>query len=132
MKPHIGIFTASESLRHLLAVESQMREHCEITYLPYSSTMELTNLYLEYAGKYDGLLFSGAYPHDYITKNIGEIKKPARYLDLADRDIYLTFARLFAQNPGIDLNRVAFEMGTISTTQKDRGQYLKDIFSPKV
>lgn len=131
MRTHIGIFTANESLKNILSVEEQMREQCDITYLPYSSTNELINLYLEHAGEFDGLLFSGAFPHDYISKNIGVIEKPTRYLDLADRDIYLAFARLFAQKPMVDFSRVAFEASTMETLKGGNNRYLEDIFWPK-
>ena len=131
MKTHIGIFTANESMKNILSVEAQMRELCDITYLPYSSTVELINLYLEHAGKFDGLLFSGAFPHDYISKNIGGIGKPTKYLDLADRDIYLAFARLFAQKPTIDFSRVAFEASTMETLRGENNRYLEEIFWPK-
>ena len=47
MRIHIGIITARVSLPNLQTVDEQMRKKCDITYLPYSNTMELTNLYLE-------------------------------------------------------------------------------------
>ena len=109
MKYHIGIITARKSLRNLQNSDALMRELCDITYLPYSTTMELTNLYLENANKFDGFLFSGQYPHDYIIENVCAISKPCRFLDLADRDYYRVIARLHTHYPNIDIRRVVFE-----------------------
>lgn len=131
MKTRIGIFTASESLRHLLRVEAQMRELCDITYLPYSSMMELTNLYLEHAAKFDGFLFSGQLPYDYISKNVQDIRVPCRYLELADRDIYLLVARLYAQNPQINFNRVIFDADPLKIMGADERPFFEDVFPPR-
>ena len=47
-----------------------MRRRCDITYLTYSTTMELTGLYLEQASRFDGFLFSGNFPRDYIVEHV--------------------------------------------------------------
>lgn len=47
MRVHIGIITAGQSLKNLLLIEDEMRKLCDITFLPYSSPVELINLYLE-------------------------------------------------------------------------------------
>lgn len=131
MKIHIGIITARVSLRNLLQVDAEMRALCDITYLPYSDTVELINVYLEHASEFDGFLFSGKYPYDYITKNIGEIIKPATFLDLTERDIYLTFARLFASRPNLDISRVLFSTSVLETASIKNQKFLDDIFAPK-
>ena len=128
MKAHIGIFTARESLRNLLLVEKEMRELCEITYLPYSSMMELTNLYLEYEERFDGLLFSGVYPYSYINEHVCNIDKPCRYLEVADRDYYLMIARICAQRPEIDFEKVYFDTCTENKRSGDYGHYLREVF----
>lgn len=110
MNISIGVFTAKESLKNLCKVDEIMQEQCDITYLAYSTMQELTKLYVENVSKFDGILFSGAYPHDYIMENICAISKPCCYLDINDRDYYWLFAKLFSQNPGINFSRVYFDM----------------------
>ena len=131
MRMRVGIITASQSLKNLLLVEKEMREVCDITYLPYSSTADLTNLYLENEKKFDGLLFSGVYPYRFITDNIGEITKPCRYLDLVDRDVYLAVARLLVYNPNIDLDRVIFDVNSMDKINSPHNPFLSDIFPPE-
>lgn len=131
MKTHIGIITSSMSLRNFQETDPQMREVCDITYLPYSSMMELTNLYMENAEKFDGILFSGSYPYDYITQNICRINKPFRCLDLADRDIYLLIARLYTQNPKIDFNRVVFDGNSSDLSNAEIQLFFEDVFPPQ-
>lgn len=130
MKYHIGIITARKSLRNLQNSDAQMRALCDITYLPYSTTMELTNLYLENASKFDGFLFSGQYPHDYIIENVCSISKPCRYLDLADRDYYRVVARLHTHHPNIDIRRVVFDEMSREFKTVDQTPIFDDIFPP--
>lgn len=112
MNISIGVITARESLSNIRKVDEIMKEHCDITYLPYSSMQELTKAYVENASKFDGFLFSGAFPHDYIMENICAISKPCCFLDINDRDFYWLFAKLFSENPGIDFSRVNFDKPT--------------------
>ena len=128
MKSHIGIITASNSLKNFQKVDAQMREQCDITYLPYSTTMELTNLYLENISKFDGVLFSGAFPYNYITENVCRITKPHQYLELKDRDFYRLIARLYAQNPQIDFNRVTFDAYHSEVVAGEYRQIFDDVF----
>lgn len=128
MRVHIGIITAGQSLKNLLLIEVEMRKLCDITFLPYSSPVELINLYLENEKKFDGILFSGIYPYRYITNTIGEITKPCCYLDLKDRDIYLAVARLLAQNPSIDLKRVIFDINSMDRIRSGANPFLEEIF----
>ena len=106
----IGIITASHSLENIRAADQKMRKYGRITYLPYSTFAELGSLYTKNARKFDGILFSGPLPKDYILENVGPISKPYRYLELEDRDFYLVIARLFASIPNIDFSRVYFDM----------------------
>ena len=131
MKIRIGIITARLSLQNLLQVDAEMRELCDITYLPYSDTVELINVYLEHACEFDGFLFSGKYPYDYIIENVGKITKPASFLDLTERDIYLTFARLFASRPNLDMNWVLFSTSVLEAPSIRNQRFLEDIFAPK-
>lgn len=109
MKTRIGIITPPRAQINFQAVEEQMRQRSEIVYLPYSTTMELSGLYLEQASRFDGFLFSGNFPRDYIMEHVCPMTKPHRCLQLADRDIYRIIAKLYAQNPGIDFTRVVFD-----------------------
>ena len=47
MKLKIGIITATKTMNAIYAADQQMRQICDITYLPYSTTMELANIYLD-------------------------------------------------------------------------------------
>ena len=86
MKIRIGIITALKSLSAIQAVDQQMRQECDITYLPYSTAMELTNIYLDNVSKFDGILFSGILPYSYVSENVARITKPAKYLYVSDID----------------------------------------------
>lgn len=105
----IGILTALHSLDNIQSVDSEMRRHCKITYLPYSSVTELIQQYQKNLSRFDGFLFSGPLPRDCIQENVGPIKKPHRSLDLTSRDYYLAVARLAVANPGLDFSRVYFD-----------------------
>ena len=132
MRAHIGIITARGSLQNIQKVDKQMREKCDITYLPYYTTVELTNLYLENVNRFDGILFSGAYPHNYIAEHVGRITKPNRYLDLQDRDFYRLIARLLARQPDIDFSRVVFDAYTVGAdTRTVRQDVFADVFAPE-
>lgn len=131
MKTHIGVITARTSLRNFEAVDSQMRQKSDITFLPYSTTMELTNLYLENINRFDGVLFSGMFPRDYIIENVCRITKPYRYLDLTGRDVYRLVARLYAKNPDIDFSRVTFDAFTSERPDDGFSSIFEDIFPPE-
>lgn len=131
MKLHIGIVTAKKSLGNFQAVDEQMRQKCDITYLPYSTTMELTNLYLENISQFDGVLFSGIFPRDYIIENVCRITKPYRYLDLADRDFYRLVARMYIRDPHIDFARVTFDSFTTDRPDDGLCPIFEDIFPPE-
>lgn len=106
----IGIITARNSLENIQALDSEMQKFGKISYLPYRTMPELCSLYTKNLRKFDGILFSGPIPRDYIIENIGPIVIPCRCIDLKDRDYYLTIARLYANNPGLDITRVYFDM----------------------
>lgn len=118
MRPSIGIIAARRSLANLQTVDEQMRRQCDITYLPYSTTMELTNLYLEHASRFDGFLFSGVFPRDYLIENVCSISKPYRCFQPADREFYRVIARLYARHPDMDFRRVLFDMASPSGRQE--------------
>lgn len=106
----IGIITAIQSLENIRSVDREMRRRCSVTYLPYSTMSELGRLYTKNIRKFDGILFSGPIPRDYILENVSSITKPCRVIDLDDRDYYLAIARIFASRPGIDFSRVYFDV----------------------
>ena len=132
MRVHIGIITARGSLQNIQQIDAEMREKCDITYLPYSTSLELVNLYLENIHQFDGILFSGEYPYNYIVENVGRITKPCRYLDLEDRDFYRLVARLLVRQPNIDFSRVIFDAYTVTgNKQALKKPIFEDIFPPK-
>lgn len=130
MKPRIGIFTALGSLQNLKKADCAMRELGEITYLPYSSLMEMVNLYMENVKNYDGFLFCGSFPYEYITENLGPIDIPNRYVEVTERDYYLLIARLYSENPSINFNRVIFDAQINDPQNGQEFSALEDIFSP--
>lgn len=132
MRIHIGIITARGSLQNIQEVDEPMREKCDITYLPYSTSVELTNLYLENVKRFDGILFSGAYPYNYLAENVCLIAKPYRYLELEDRDFYRLIARLLARQPDIDFSRVVFDAYTVGGNMQSLDKPIfEDIFTPE-
>lgn len=118
MRANIGIIAASGSLANLQTVDEQLRQRCDITYLPYSTTMELTNLYLEHASRFDGFLFSGEFPRNYLVENVCSITKPYQCLQLADREFYRVIARLYARNAHMDFGRVMFDLSDTAVRQE--------------
>lgn len=105
----IGIITARQSLDNIRSVDQEIRRYCKVTYLPYSTMPELCSLYLKNIRKFDGILFSGPIPKDYVLENVCAITKPYRCIDLKDRDYYLAIARLYTNIPGLDFSRVYFD-----------------------
>ena len=105
----IGIFTARQSLENIRTVDQEMRRRCTVTYFPYESMAELGKLYEKNSRKFDGILFSGPIPREYVHVNIGPTPTPSPCIDLGNRDFYLAAARLFAANPGLDFSRVYFD-----------------------
>lgn len=130
MRANIGIIAARGSLENLRIVDEQLRQRCDITYLPYSTTMELTNLYLEHASRFDGFLFSGEYPRNYLVEHVCPITKPHRCLQLADREFYRVIARLYARQTDIDFRRVMFDLSD-TVAQQELVQVFQDVFPEK-
>lgn len=102
----IAVISARESVDNIRASDFEIRKECKITYFTYNSLSELREIYEANHWKYDGILFSGSFPRDYILDNIGPIRRPYRCLELKEQDYYLLFARLLAQNPGLKLSKV--------------------------
>ena len=128
MKIRIGIITALKSLSAIQAVDQQMRQECDITYLPYSTTMELANIYLDNISKFDGILFSGILPYSYVSENVARITKPAKYLYVSDIDYYRIIAKLYTDNPNIDFRRVSFDNESLTKKPSSTITVLDDIF----
>ena len=129
MKKRVGIFTASESLKNLLLVQEEMSGRCEVSYHPYSSMAELTELYSEHAKKYDGILFSGRLPYDYVKQNLVRAEVPHHYMEMKDRDVYLLVARLLAQNPNLDFNRVYFDTPNLEPGDARLFKHIQEVFT---
>lgn len=128
VRANIGIIAARGSLDNLRTVDEQLRQRCNITYLPYSTTMELTNLYLEHASRFDGFLFSGEYPRNYLVEHVCPITKPYQCLRLADRELYRVIARLYARKPDMDFRRVMFDLSDTGV-QQELMRVFQDVFS---
>jgi predicted transcriptional regulator len=94
-------------------IEPAMREICDIEYLPYSTMHQLAHIYSQNAYHFDGLLFSGAFPYEYIAKYVGAVARPHAYFELTDRDYYKLFARLLYKNPNMDISRIAMDVPTV-------------------
>lgn len=129
MKKRVGIFTAGESLKNLLLVQEEMSEVCDVSYYPYSNMNELIELYQTHAKKNDGVLFSGRLPYDFIKQNLTCEDIPHRYLDMQDRDVYLLVARLLAQNPHLDFNRVYFDTANLEPEDARLFKYIQEVFT---
>lgn len=102
----IGIITSEYSLHNIMRVDTEMRKHCKITYLPYTSMEHLVYLYRENAAYFDALLFSGAFPYNIILEQFGVIQKPATFFSISDRDYYRLIARLAIRRRELDFTRV--------------------------
>lgn len=105
----IGVITAERSVAMIRAIHGEMVRKCSVTYLPYTSMWQLGEVYGQNAHRFDGLLFSGHFPYEYIVSHAGRIARPHAYFELADRDYYKMFARLLHRFPGIDITRVLLD-----------------------
>lgn len=105
----IGLITTERSLRHIMKIDPQIREQCNVTYLPYSSPDHLKYLYEQNAERFDAFLFSGSYPYNVLCRQFGAITKPHAHFNIADRDYYRIIAELSVQEPTLDFSRVYFD-----------------------
>ena len=105
----VGIFATTKSLPNIMKIDQEMRKHCNITYLPYSSPDHLKYLYRQNADQFDAFLFGGSYPYEVISTTFGPIPKPATYFNVSDRDYYKLIASLAVQAPQTDFSRVYFD-----------------------
>lgn len=105
----IGLITTEHSLRHIMKIDQQIREQCNVTYLPYSSPEHLKYLYEQNQDRFDAFLFSGSYPYNVLRRQFGGISKPHAHFNIADRDYYRIIAELAVQNPALDFSRVYFD-----------------------
>ena len=110
----IGLITTERSLRHIMKIDLQLREQCNITYLPYSSPEHLKFLYEQNADRFDAFLFSGSYPYNVLKRQFGTINKPHAHFDISDRDYYRLIAELAVQEPTLDFTRVYFDRPEIT------------------
>lgn len=110
MQLSIALVGAKQSLENILLCHDEMMRSCKITYLTYTSLEDLKRTYIQNMSRFDGFLFCGSFPRDYITATVGKISKPNQYVELQDRDYYLMIARLYAQHPGLDFTRVYIDM----------------------
>lgn len=106
MAVSIGIISAQKSMENICGCRPEMSKKCRVTCLPYHTLQDLRRIYVQNMWKFDGFLFSGCFPKDYLEENIGPIAKPYRCLDPRSQDYYLLIARILANNPGIDISRV--------------------------
>lgn len=106
MKVSIAVFTAEPSMPNIQKAISQITSDCSFTFFPYYSLKNLGTLYSENAHMYDGILFSGMYPYQFILSSFGAPKMPHNFLEVTDRDYYKLLMKIFYQNPGIDISRI--------------------------
>ncbi|MDL2272053.1 hypothetical protein LJC23_03365 [Desulfovibrio sp. OttesenSCG-928-I05] len=109
MKFSIGIITAEQSLAMIRGVHDAMSALCDVTYLPYATMSQLTDIYTEHAHRFDGLVFSGLLPYEYVVSHVGAVLKPHVYFELTDRDFYKAFASLLFRHPGLDVTRLVMD-----------------------
>lgn len=109
MEFSIGIISAEQSLSRIREAEPFMRGGSAVTYLPYATMRQLGEVYTANAHRFDGLLFSGRFPYEYIVSHHGPVMKPYAYFELTDRDYYKMFASLLFRFPGIAINRVVMD-----------------------
>ena len=105
----IGIFATARSLQHNMEIDQEMRRHCNVTYLPYTSPEHLKFLYEQNMDQFDALLFGGSYPYDVLNSIFGPITRPFAYFNVSDRDYYKLIASLAVQQPDLDFSRVYFD-----------------------
>ena len=105
----IGIFATARSLQHIMEIDQEMRRHCNVTYLPYTSPEHLKFLYEQNMDQFDALLFGGSYPYDVLNSIFGPITRPFAYFNVSDRDYYKLIASLAVQQPDLDFSRVYFD-----------------------
>ena len=106
----IGLITTERSLRHIMKIDEKLREHCNVTYLPYSSPDHLKYLYDQNADRFDAFLFSGSYPYNVLRRQFGPLAKPHAHFSISDRDYYRIIAELAVQEPNLDFTRVYFDL----------------------
>ncbi|MDR1471388.1 MAG: hypothetical protein LBS75_02605 [Synergistaceae bacterium] len=109
MRLSIGIIAAERSVELIRKAHDEMSRLCGITYLPYSSLRNLTDIYERSAHLFDGLIFSGRFPCSYIVSRVGDIQKPYAYFELMDRDYYRAFAGILYRFPGIRVSRILID-----------------------
>ena len=105
----VGVFTTERSLRHIMRIDQEMREHSNITYLPYSSPEHLKYLYEQNSDRFDGFLFTGSYPYNVLRKEFGPLSTPHAHCNVSDRDYYKLIAQMAVQQPDLDFSRVYFD-----------------------
>lgn len=119
MTINVGIITAENSLKRIQAIDTQMRQKCNITYLPYTTLAQLTDIYMAKAQQFDGLLFSGRYNYLYAVNHIGAVIKPHVTFELTEQDYYKTFTKLFYEHPNLDIRRLLMESPTAEINFSD-------------
>ena len=102
----VGIFATARSLKNIIHIDQEMRKHCNITYLPYTSPDHLKYLYEQNMDQFDAFLFGGSYPYEVLSSIFGPISKPCAYFNVTDRDYYKLIASLAVQQPELDFARV--------------------------
>lgn len=112
LKPSIGIVTAEQSMSMIKEIHPVISRNCCIEYLPYNTPRQLSSVYRQNAYRFDGLIFSGRFPYEYIVNHVGNIIKPHTYFELTDRDYYKAFTKLLYRFPGIDISRILIDKPT--------------------
>ena len=78
MRLSIGIFAARPSCDYIReALQEQPNFPHQFTFYPYASLRELLDLYQAHAGEFQGIVFSGYYPYQYICARCGIPQTPS-------------------------------------------------------
>ncbi|MCI8870821.1 MAG: hypothetical protein HFF39_09830 [Lawsonibacter sp.] len=107
MRLSIGIFAARPSCDYIReALQEQPNFPHQFTFYPYASLRELLDLYQAHAGEFQGIVFSGYYPYQYICARCGIPQTPSTYFELDHRDYYRVLLSVTYRNRGLDIRRV--------------------------
>ena len=110
----IGVYTSRLSEIFIKqALEYMECADCQFTYFPYNSQLELETCYQKEKNHFDGFVFSGVYPYDYICNHFGKPSIPCTYLELTPRDYYRTLLQVIYHNPRLDVRRIWIDRPTI-------------------
>ncbi|MEA4941014.1 MAG: hypothetical protein VB094_00560 [Oscillibacter sp.] len=103
----IGVFTSQMSETVIKqALESMECTDYQLVYRAYDSQPQLGAFYQKEKARFDGLIFSGLHPYNYICNRFGKPRVPCVYIELTHRDYYRTLLQVVYHNPRLDVRRI--------------------------